>query len=187
MRQKLLIRVLGLALLFCAPGAFGDHADGGAIGLIGGAGFGGRGYEKAEFDGYSPGLTWKIAGIPIFWGLYAHINPWEDRYGIGFSGDLYFIDSFAARSKHFDLDWFLGVGWYAGFWFYGYGPVLKDGDELRLNAGVRVPLGLAWHVTEDWEIFLNLAPVAGFCIMPVPRYPRLYWDAGAELGIRYWL
>jgi len=56
---------------------------------------------------------------------------------------------------------------------------------MRADVGARIPLGLSWHITGNWEIFLESSGVAALAILP--RFPRFYWRVGAGLGCRYWI
>jgi hypothetical protein len=159
--------VLCLAALALGT-AFADHPDTMGIGLVAGGNYGSSG------AGSDIGLALKLPNMPIYWGLSARLSTWG--IGIGATGDYYFIDDNLLKEGSFALDWFLGVGGYArlGFWLSG----------MAASVGARVPVGLSWHITPEFELWLGLAPSLGLSISPL-NFPD--WSVPGELGIRMWL
>ncbi|MDR0731499.1 MAG: hypothetical protein LBF63_07505 [Treponema sp.] len=162
MKKKLfLICVIGLL----AVNAFADH-PGGKLGL---GIFGGGGGTTAAHGNL--GLSLKLSSLPLFWGITAYFG---DPFSLNVSADLYLIDDDLTRDGSFDLDWFLGIG--------GFGHFVI-GDSFSVALGARVPIGLSWHIINSLELFADVVPGLGISLQGAP----LYFDWGAELGLRLWL
>lgn len=89
-----------------------------------------------------------------------------------------------AKTRHFDLPMYVGVGGRFNFWFsegyHGYwGP--KDHDHYsQVGLGVRVPVGVAFHLNKvPLDPFFEIAPAVGF--LPVPGF-----TIDAAIGVRYY-
>ena len=173
--MKKIIVVIIIGLLVNAA-VFAQH-DGLGIGVVGG----GAGSFR---EGYGNlGLSLKIPGIPIFWGIYG--NFLDNYPGIGITGDYYFIDSNFVSSRltgddgsyyNLRLDWYFG----AGFFFNLY----SGKSDNYVNLGARLPIGIAWFIIRPLELFVELAPDIGFTnIGDNPLH--LGWSA--RIGLRYWL
>jgi len=164
------IAIVLAILLALSASAFADHPTNKmGIGIVGGSGFGGSG-----FGGGDIGLALKLQSMPIYWGLHLSLN--SAGVGLGATGDVYFTDERLLKEGDFALDWFLGLGGYArlGFWDSGTYAAI----------GARVPVGLSWHITKEYELWLDLAPSLGIGITPL-NFPD--WDIAGELGFRVWL
>jgi hypothetical protein len=161
-----------LALLLCfagilTTGVFADHLNNKVgVGLFLGGGWGSVGGGV-----FNPGLSFKAPGLPIFWGLNASFGGVT---GLSVSADYYLIDRDLVKDGSFDLDWFLGVGGFTHLYF---------GNNFTMALGVRLPIGLSWHINRVFELFADLTPGIGIKFDSAPFYGVL----GAELGFRVWL
>ena len=174
--MKKLFFVLLIGILI-STAVFADH-EGLGVGIIGGGGFGSHhGY------GYA-GLSLKVPSLPIFWGIYPAF--YGSGFGVGVTGDFYFFDDNLIEQKMtgddgsyypFKLDWFLGVGGFVDLHMW------KNG--LSADLGVRVPIGLSWHIIKQLELFLDIAP--GIGVYMGPGGVGLHWAGAAELGLRFWI
>jgi len=110
-----------------------------------------------------------------FSGVFLYIDgfsAWDG--GLHLSGALDFIDLYGTSLVN-TLDFYIRFGIGAGLWGFN--------DELRLAASARLPIGLSWRPISLLEIFLQLVPEVGARILP-PAY--LFWNVGANLGLRLW-
>lgn len=164
--MKRLVIVLCAALAF-APAAFADHPSGMGIGLVASGDYGIHGV------GGQVGLSLKFSGVPIFWAARLAFN--SSFLSLGVTGDKYFTDDNLVSEKGFNLDWFLGLGGYAD---------LTVGNVVGAAIGARLPVGLSWHITKEFELWLDVAPSLGIGISPL-NFPD--WSVPAELGFRAWL
>jgi hypothetical protein len=195
MKKIVLVLLIGLLV---GTAAFADH-DGFGIGLVLGGGGGLHG------GGFYPGLSLKAPSIPIFWGIYAswyNKADWghENYFGITVTGDYYIIDNNLVSttatnedgSYKFKLDWYFGLGgavnlhfWNKRYWEWDrYWGHEKREDGFGLGLGLRVPIGLSWHVVTPFEIALGLAPTFG---MYIAKNPGFWWDIHGELIFRLWV
>jgi hypothetical protein len=172
-KKLLLVALMALAL---GAAAFADH-EGLGIGGVGGGGggFGSHGYGNV-------GLSLKIPQLPVFWGLYA--NFLWDYPGFGVTADFYFFDTNLVTNTlsnedgdyNFKLDWYFGVG---GFFNMYIGKSVNYFD-----AGVRLPIGLSWHIIRQLELFFDVAPNIGITNW---RENLFHFGIVVELGLRYWI
>ena len=183
--MKKLVFVLLIGLLV-STAAFADH-DGFGIGLILG---GGGGYHAGGT--FYPGVSLKIPSLPVFWGIYTGISPFH--VGLTFTGDYYFFDKNLFTSNidnddstyKFKLDWYFGLGGAVSLNFYR--GIFGRGGWDGIGFGLRVPVGLSWHVIKQFEIALGLAPVLGLYISSYySNYVAFWWDINVELAFRYWV
>ncbi|MDR1143745.1 MAG: hypothetical protein LBK77_05945 [Spirochaetaceae bacterium] len=162
-KKLLLVCIVGLL----AVNAFADHPSSRlGLGLFMGGGYGSVGGGL-----FNPGLTLKVPGVPVFWGINVAIGS---VVGLSVSGDYYFFDADLIKAGAFDLDWFLGLGGFGHLYF---------GDAFSFALGARVPIGLSWHINRTFEIFADVAPGIGVTFSSRP----LYWTMAGELGLRVWL
>jgi hypothetical protein len=180
-RKLVLVLFIGMLAL---GAAFADHSDGLGLGGVVGGGFA---IDFSDFGdswafGY-PGLSLKIPGIPIFWAFYANFAHYTT--GLGITGDYYIIDRNLVGEEltnedgtyDFKLDWYLGVGMFFDTHFWSKG--------IAFDAGVRVPVGVSWHIIRELELFLAAGPAAGiFFGKNIPL--RFHFYSFGELGLRYW-
>jgi hypothetical protein len=159
--------IIGLLLLAFAMGAFADHPATTGVGIVAAAGYGGAGY------GNQVGVSLKLRTMPIFWAL--HLSLDSSSLSLGVTGDEYLRDEGLLREKGFKLDWFLGLGGYAN---------LRLSSSPAAAFGARLPVGLSCHLSQDFELWLDLAPSLGLQLNPV-AFPD--WSLPAELGLRAWL
>jgi hypothetical protein len=163
---KKLLLSLCLALVLTG-GVFADHPnDKVGVGLFLGGGWAGVGGGL-----FNPGFSLKTPQIPLFWGFNASFGR---ATGLGVSVDYYLADRDLVTDGSIDLDWFLGIGLFTQFYF---------GDYFTMATGARLPIGLSWHITQVFELFLDVAPGFGIKFDSKPFYGSLT----AELGFRAWI
>jgi hypothetical protein len=141
------------------PGGFGIGVQGGGSGSWSGGGFGGAG-----------ALSLKFPSVPIFWAVSMSIG--NGYFGLGVSGDYYFIDNQLFKTLH----WYLGSGLGVGIWGFS--------DALGLGVSARLPVGLSWQPIPLLEVFLQIVPSLGVAILPEFHFP--HGGFGGDLGIRLW-
>ncbi len=158
-----------ILLITSGTAVFADHPeDSLGLGIIIGASGGIGGFGGAEV-----GVSFKIPRVPLFWAGFVSIH--NDYVGLGLTGDYYFFDRDLVTEENFNLDWFLGLGGYVGMGF---------GDPFGFNLGIRVPVGLSWHINGQFELFADLVPSLGFEVFPDVEFPD--FGIGGDLGLRYW-
>ncbi|MDR3334867.1 MAG: hypothetical protein LBT13_08300 [Treponema sp.] len=164
-----------------------QHPDGWGIGIQGGFGMGGGGAA----------LSLKIPALPIFWAVRLNFGGssregHESHFGIGVSGDYYFIDK--AILPDIGLGWYLGAGAYIGYWnntWHGWGGN-DDWSYSLLQIGVEVPVGLSWMIPipVKLELYLQAVPNIGaqFAVAGSDYYDdgAFWFSIGGNLGIRIW-
>jgi hypothetical protein len=165
MKKKLfLICVAGLLTV----NAFADHPSG-RLGL---GIFGGGGSASAAGGHGSLGVTLKLPVLPIFWGVTAYFG---DPLALSASADYYLIDADLVQDGSFNLDWFLAIGAFGHFTF--------GSDNFSAALGARLPIGLSWHISNNFELFADVVPGIGISFRGSP----LYWVWGGEFGLRVWI
>ena len=180
--MKKLFVVLALAAFLAAGTAFADHPDGFGVGVQGG---GGGGWEGGGFGFYrGASLSLKIPNVPVFWAIDLEINKYF--FGLGVSGDFYFVD--AALVKDIGLNWYIGFGVGVGLGFYN-GDWPGD-DNLWLRVVARLPVGLSWQLPinagplDAFEVYLQVVPSLGVAIVPEFHFPAGGWPI--NIGLRLW-
>jgi hypothetical protein len=209
--MKKLVLVVFIGLLV-STAVFADH-EGFGIGVVGGGGWSGYGLGWGA-------LSLKLPSVPIFWAL-SFPYAGNDGFNIGIIGDYYIIDkSLVAKDMtnedgtyKFKLDWYFGVGGFIYTYFsnnyvenLNY-PTDKRVTKGSVDFGLRVPVGLSWHIIKQLELFLAVVP--GFGVWAYPDWNRekdlhqredgsTYWTGeyytrwnahpfiGAEIGLRFW-
>jgi hypothetical protein len=172
--MKKLVLVLLLGML-AVGAAFADHPqDKLGIGPVWRGGFG-------PSNWWDIGLSLKVPSVPIFWSI--NVRPGSGYLILGATGDFYFKDdSIIAKEMtnedgtyNFRLDWYFGLGAYLslGFW----------NDYMAATFGLRVPIGLSWHIISSIEMFLGAAPSLGIST----RGDLFHWGLPVEVGFRFWL
>lgn len=154
-----------LALIFSiASAGFADHGNGLALGIL----WAGHGW------GHGIGLSLVVPNLPIFWGIHLGLGG---GLSLSVTGDKYLFDAnLVPISGDMKLDWYLGVGL--------YGDLAIWNNYLGLAAGLRVPIGLSFHVIKQLEIFSEIAPYIGLRILPPIN---LDWGwLNYSSGIRWW-
>lgn len=165
MKRLILLLALSLAML---PALFADHPKNSTgIGIVASSDYGAAGL------GGQVGLSLKLKGVPIFWAFRLSAN--SSVLSVGATGDQYFTDEALLREKGFALDWFLGLGGYAN---------VAVASSPSAALGARLPVGLSWHISKEFELWLDLAPSLGIVLNPV-SFPD--WSVPAEIGFRAWL
>jgi len=166
--MKKVLLVFVFAAILATGTAFADHPSGFGIGVQ----FGGGGYWGASGFHPNAALSLKIPSLPIFWAIRLDI---EDGYfGLGVSGDYYFIDS--ALVPSIKLHWYLGGGASLGLSF--------TEEWLGLGIAARLPIGLSWQPIPFLEVFLQIVPSLGVAILPEFHFPS--GGFGGDFGIRIW-
>jgi hypothetical protein len=166
MKKKLFLFCVAALL---AVNAFAQHS-GSRLGLGVFAGVGSATTAGgAQFNG---GLSLKLPGLPVFWGVNAAVG--SNATALSVTGDYYIFDQDLVKDGSFDLDWFLGIGGFGHFYF---------GDPFFMAVGGRVPIGLSWHVGRNFEVFGDVTPGLGINFKDGIRF---YWVGGGELGLRVW-
>ena len=192
MKKKFLI-VLVLAMILATGTAFADHPDGLGIGPVftGGVNWGGG------WGG--PGLSLKIPGIPIFWGLTTSIS--SDHFGAGILGDYYFIHN--PLAPEINIHWYLGLGGWFNFFSYNnstnYLGRNYSYSYTSVAFGIRAPIGLSWQPFDWFEVFMDVALSLGLYIESDGTYRfegRTYtahegktgfaWSIPFSVGARFW-
>jgi hypothetical protein len=159
-------------LLFCfilvlSAGVFADHPDD-KVGL---GAFVGGGWGSVGGGIFNPGFSLKIPHLPIFWSFNGFISGVN---GLGVSADYYLLDRDVVRDGSFDLDWFLGIGAFTRLYF---------GDYFGGALGVRLPIGLSWHINQVFELFTDVVPGVGLAFNSRPFFGFFT----VELGFRAWI
>ncbi|MDR0321707.1 MAG: hypothetical protein LBI28_09405 [Treponema sp.] len=168
MKKKILLAFV-LAAILATGTAFADHPSGFGIGIQGG---GSGNWNGGGFGGSNAALSLKLPSVPIFWAI--RLDIWDNYFGLGVSGDTYFIDS--KLVPQIGLNWYLGFGIGVGCWGWN--------DTLGLGVSARLPIGLSWQPVPLLEIFLQIVPNLGVQILDKFRFPYGGW--GGDLGIRLW-
>jgi len=165
--------VLVLALILATGTAFADHPSGLGIGIVGGW-YG----NWSSSDGYlNYGLSLKIPGVPVFWGISLHMS--NDNFSMDITGDKYLVDRMLVKS--INLGWFLGVGLWGGISVTDKSLI---SEKTSFSVGARLPIGINWRPLEILEIFMDVAPCVGVSLVNPFKFPVGGWPA--ELGIRIW-
>jgi hypothetical protein len=121
--------------------------------------------------GYSA-FSLKIPNSPVFWAI--NLGFGSGYFYTGVSGDIYLYER--ELVPELNLHWMIGLGAWVNLGF---------GDAAGLETGVRLPIGVSWHILDFLELFADAAPSLGFKI-----YPEFYFPAGGwplEIGVRFWL
>ncbi|MDR1859151.1 MAG: hypothetical protein LBQ69_06735 [Treponema sp.] len=171
MKKSVLALLVGLLV---SAAAFADHPDDSwGIGVVG------SGNISYYFYG-NLGLSLKAPVVPIFWGVYSNIG--YRKLGFTVTGDYYFFDNTMVDTQatnedgtyHLKLDWYLGIGGFFDLFMW---------DKVFLNAGVRIPTGVSWHIIKELELCLGIAP--GFGVTNLEGW-RFHFVIPFEVSFRYW-
>ena len=131
----------------------------------------------ASQDEYASGLavTFKTDSIPLVFAV-----SWsfvEDATSIGITGDYWFLNDKITNVGSASLNWFVGVGFFADFYF--------PDDEFVFMGGVRIPVGLNMYAFKgQFEPFLMIAPSFGLQFVPTLDNTDLFFPI--SLGFRFW-
>jgi hypothetical protein len=105
--------------------------------------------------------------------------------GFGLTGDYYFIDDTMVEQRMTDddgayydlkLHWYLGAGLFLNMHPYSR-------NAAYFYRGVRVPVGLSWHIIETVELFLSVVPNIGLANWVKNPF---HFGVNGEIGLRYW-
>jgi len=180
--MKKFIMVIAMVAIIGAGTAFADHPDGLGIGVQWG---GSGGWDGGFGPQLGATLSLKVPALPVYWAIDVSIH--SDYFGLGVSGDVYFIDS--ALVPSIGLNWYLGFGVGVGLGFfnsnYAGNDVLWLGLSARLPVGLSLQLPLNAGPLNAFEIYLQLVPSIGVKVAPEFHFPYGGW--GFDLGIRLWL
>jgi hypothetical protein len=166
MKKLALSLLIGLAAL---GAAWADHPSGiWGIGVVGGGNLGNTGV------GGDIGLSLKAPTMPIFWAVNLRMSA--NSLTLRASGDKYFSENNLISEQGFNLDWYLGLGGYLG--------LSLGNNSVDAALGARLPVGLSWHITKEFELWLALTPSLGLSLNPF-YFPA--WSVPAEIGFRAWL
>jgi hypothetical protein len=171
MKKLFLVLVCGVLM---STAAFADH-EGLGIGITGGGTFSSYSYSNI-------GLSLKLPSIPVFWGI--HGNFLTGYPGLGLTADYYIIDKNLLSNTltnedgtyNFILDWYLGVGAFFNMFL---------GDDAFMNIGIRIPIGLSWHIIRQLELAFGIAPGIGFSARK--EHNPFYYTGSGEFALRYWI
>lgn len=146
LKKITLVSIMIAALVVAMPKkASAAYSDGAAIGA-------------SLFFGYpNQGLTLvgQFDGVPLMFGVQAVANIFDTRYlyfGVGLTMDWWGLKIPLGRAGESDVHFYLGPGLAADFAFGSYGL-------WSINAGLRMPIGFSFLIKNQWEIFLEPAPV----------------------------
>ena len=191
--------ILVLLLVLSVSTAFADHPAGWGVGILG------RGAWSYGYDGYGGlALSLKAPMLPVFWGL--NLDFGVGHFGIGVTGDFYFIDMKIADFNGPNLGWYLGVGGYFTFssrtgGHFDYNGRRRTASWTSLALGARIPIGLSFQIpisAISLEIFAALIPNLGLGFWFWDSMYDDYWKdhdrghvgftggVGGELGVRVW-
>jgi hypothetical protein len=128
---------------------------------------------KNDFDNnIGVALSLKAPSVPIFWGV--NFGFGKNYFGLGVTGDKYFMEGTLVSAINLHL--FVGLGM--------YGSLFRIVDSYSFGFGLRLPIGLSWHVIDMLEVFLDVAPSLGISVNPF-NFPA--GGLPLELGFRLWL
>lgn len=184
--------------IIAAGTAFADHPDDETgIGFVLNTGYGDKDFVL------NPGLSLKVKGFPVFWGLFLQSGFGDDDFtGIGITGDYYFFEKNFRNETltnedgdyNLKIDWYAGIGGFVDFLF-------RDSNRNSAALGIRIPAGLSWHIVRQAELAIGIVPQFGIGDIPafrakavdghlvnvnVPDY-SFRWAINAELALRYWI
>ena len=173
--MKKLGLVFVLAAVIAAGSVFADHPRGFGIGVQASGSFTQDKFNDGAVLIPGAALTFKFAGIPIFWAINSEFS--EKHTGWGMSGDFYIFD--VPLIARINLHWYFGAGFGAHLWF----P--KDNEDPMLFAfSGRIPIGLSWYPVRLFEVNLQTAPQVGVLF---DNGIGFFWEVPINLGVRFWL
>jgi hypothetical protein len=187
MKKLLLALLIGLLV---STAAFADHAqDSLALGAIFGIGVGWNGFVSHP-DFYPASLSLKIPKVPLFWGLNVKFLNEGFDFGLGITGDWYFLEPnlVSTTTTNDSGSYNLKIDWYAGVGFYG--NLYKGRNYFGGDGGLRIPFGVSWHAMEQIkQLEVSLGSVVGLGIGG-HKYldkPYFHWFfVPVELAVRWW-
>ena len=160
MNKKILV-VAALLMVVCVGGAFAW-----SIGVQGGGGYPAMG---------GAAITFTLNDSPLVFA--ADLQFHDGYFGVGLTGDYWFIHDPLVDTAVGPLSWFLGAG--AG------ASVGIGNDYLGLTLVARLPIGLNMMIpVEKIEIepYIQAVPQIGVAILPEVG---LHWGVAANAGIRF--
>jgi len=177
MRKIALVLIVGM---LAAGATFAQHSDD-EVGIGAVFNFGGssRGFL------ISPGVSFKLPNIPVFWGV--AVNFYDGLWGPAITGDHHFfarnfrdevVTGDDGRTYDLRLDWFAGVGGFANLLFGG------PDNSPDFAFGLRIPAGMTWRVISWGEVALGMVPSLGLYVGH--DGPAFHWSVSGELVLRYW-
>jgi hypothetical protein len=173
--MRKLVLMLFLAMVFSVS-AFAEHPSGWGVGLVGQYNLDWDGFDRA----WGGALSLKAPNVPVYWGI--NLNYRTNYFDFSLTGDYYLFDKTLVNEINFG--WYLGVGAYAGFYYYG-----GDSNYYGLGAGARLPVGIYIIPVNFFEVFLDVAPCLGLGFnfgnefkIKIPA-----GGLGVDIGFRIWL
>ena len=160
MNKKILV-VAALLMVVCMGGVFAW-----SIGVQGGGGYPAMG---------SAAVTFTLNDSPLV--FTADFQLQNGYFGVGLTGDYWFIYKPLTDTPVGTLNWFFGAG--AG------GTVGIGNNYLGLNLVARAPIGLNMMIPVDKieiEPFIQAVPQIGVAILPKVG---LHWGVAANAGLRF--
>jgi hypothetical protein len=203
MKKLLFVVLIGLLV---STAAFADH-EGFGIGVVGGGGgvLGGDSWGNIGLGWAS--ISLKVPEVPVFWALsFPFYDTKAQLFSIGVSGDYYIFDNNLVTqvmtnedgNYNLKLDWYLGVGAYFNMAFWETFNYKKYEKEILPNYdfGLRVPVGLSWHIIRQLELYVGVIPGIGFWVGPDKKWNanddrydyklNTHGNVGGEIGLRFW-
>ncbi len=123
-------------------------------------------------DAAIPGgaLSLKLDQLPLMWGIGFSIGG--SGFNVGITGDwwLYHSPLFSIVSLY------IGPG--------GYVKINSSNDNIAVDLGARIPVGLQIFPIKPLELFLEIAPSIGIDIGQSVTFPR--WGLQGAVGFRFW-
>jgi hypothetical protein len=188
--MKKILAVFIVCLCLSSAAVFAQHPSGLGIGIVG---------EYGVVGGAAgASLSLKVPALPVYWAVNLDFD--DDIFGIGVSGDYYFIDQSLTGSSGFNLGWYLGGGVGAGVSFGSWDYPGTEVSHFGFNVAARLPVGLSAVFAKKVEVFLGFIPALSFNYASVTvKYDGglrdddknsdsdIDFDIGAEIGIRIWL
>ncbi|PTY39912.1 hypothetical protein [Brachyspira hampsonii] len=191
LKKVTLVSLMMAVLVVAVPKkAEAAYSDGAAIGA-------------SLFFGYpNQGLTLvgQFDGVPLMFGVQAVANIFNDGYqyfGVGLTMDWWGLKIPLGKAGESDVHFYLGPGLAADTAF--------GSNYWSINAGLRMPIGFSFLIKNQWEIFLEPAPVVnvlhadsygvsllGFYLGDTDDRHRNRWNIGHflhltfQFGFRYW-
>lgn len=185
MFKKIILSISVVAVLIIAAPtkAHAAYSDGAAVGAV---------LLSGYPAGVSLGVTGQFSGVPVMFGLSA---GWYlgGYFGLGLTADWWGFKHNFGKAGDSDAWVYLGPG---GAFSVGFGS-----GYWSVSAGLRMPVGFSFIVKQNWEIFIEIAPVVN--VLSAGSYGVQIFGAfvdknhsgwgvggflgfGGQFGFRYW-
>jgi len=181
--MKKIVMVLVLAAVIATGTAFADHPNGWGIGVTTGYNIS-AGSGLYSVGGFPIGASIHFPNLPVYWQVKMYLG-WG-MFGIGITGDYYFIDQTFAPD--IGMGWFLGAGGFFDIEFFSWGL------GTYMDVGARIPIGISWMINNSsFELFFDVAPsfgvgfwFGGTGFFASSSSVMFHWAIPIEVGFRYW-